>query len=103
MYKCLNCGHLFEEGEQLVSIESIGECHGMKVYEKNQMCPICSGDFEEANCCLICEELFIGEDDYCEDCKKSVVEKFSKILKNNFTTHEIELLDEIFDGKSLIE
>ena len=103
MYKCLNCGHLFEEGEQIVSEGLMGECHGMKVYERYEMCPVCKSEYKEASCCSMCGEYFIGEDDYCEDCKKSVVEKFRKILKNNFTMQEIELLDEIFDGESLIE
>lgn len=63
MYRCKECGHLFEEGEQKKRYEDNGE--------EWQCCPLCSGDFEEAETCEICgaaaEELHGG---VCDECIK---------------------------------
>ena len=63
MYRCEECGHLFEEGEQKIKVEENGE--------KWQCCPLCGGDFEEAETCEICgaaaEELHGG---VCDECIK---------------------------------
>lgn len=56
-YICLDCGHIFEEGEQGKSRAFLGECHGKNVYEEEKCCPICGGDYEEAFACEICGTL----------------------------------------------
>ena len=56
MYKCCECGHLFEEGEQAVWYENQGECHGITAMEKFSGCPICKGDYEEVHQCKECDE-----------------------------------------------
>ena len=45
MYRCEECGHLFEEGEQVVWIEK----HGLSAppYERFSGCPICKGTYSE--------------------------------------------------------
>lgn len=71
MYKCLDCGHIFEEGEESKWSESRGEFWGEPCTEEMSGCPLCDGDYEEAFTCEICgseyteDELFGG---VCENC-----------------------------------
>ena len=74
MYRCVNCGNLFEEGEQAVWKET----HGLDSppYEKFSGCPVCRGDYEEVHQCKECgdwhtdDELYEG---WCEDCLRETI------------------------------
>ena len=63
-YKCLECGHIFEEGEQ----KSWYEPHG----ELWDGCPICNGQYEEARSCQVCGGVFLEEElngaCVCDEC-----------------------------------
>ena len=69
MYRCRECGNLFEEGEQAVWEET----HGLDSppYEKFSGCPICKGDYEQVYQCKKCgdwhteDELYDGLCDKC--------------------------------------
>ena len=69
MYRCENCGNLFEEGEQAVWEET----HGLDSppYEKFSGCPVCNCEYEEVYKCKECgdwhtdDELYNG---WCENC-----------------------------------
>ena len=103
MYKCKNCGHIFEEGEQATWTEKHGFSSGP--YEEWSGCPICQGSFEEAKKCEYCSNYFIeGESRsnvICEDCVDEIETRFSNLLHNNFTEFERTVLNDIFDGKEL--
>lgn len=66
-YKCRDCEHIFDEGEEAVWQERLGE------YDKEMIgCPWCySNDYDETKQCEICggehldDELFGG---VCEEC-----------------------------------
>ena len=95
MYRCLECGILFEEGEQKTYRECVGECHGSPAYTVYSGCPICGGNYEEIEPCRICGGYNLkNEDDFCEECQKNVMERFNNLMKQNFTEEEIELLKE---------
>lgn len=70
-FKCLECGHIFEEGEEACWNESRGEFWGTPCSEEVSGCPSCGGDYEETTPCEICgsehldDELFGG---VCEEC-----------------------------------
>ena len=74
MYKCTECGHLFEEGEQATWEER----HGLDSppYEKWSGCPVCRGDYEEVHQCKECgdwhtdDELYGG---WCEKCLRETI------------------------------
>lgn len=74
MYRCENCGNLFEEGEQAVWEET----HGLDSppYEKWSGCPVCKGDYEEVHQCKKCgdwhteDELYEG---WCEKCLRDTI------------------------------
>lgn len=76
MYKCLDCGHLFEEGEEKIKKEYMGCFLGGSYVEESSVCPHCGGDFEETEECKCCgkpfraEELYSG---YCEDCAEKKI------------------------------
>ena len=76
MYRCENCGHLFEDGEQAVWEENQGECHGVIAMERFTGCPLCYDDYSEAGRCDNCEEWFANKEIYggwCESClRKSI-------------------------------
>ena len=74
MYRCTECGNLFEEGEQATWEER----HGLDSppYEKWSGCPICKGSYEEVNQCEVCgdwhteNELYDG---WCEKCLRDTI------------------------------
>lgn len=74
MFRCCECGHLFEDGEQAVWEET----HGLDTppYEKHSGCPLCKGDYEEVHQCKECgdwhteNELYDG---WCEKCLRETI------------------------------
>ena len=74
MFRCCECGNLFEEGEQAVWEET----HGLDSppYEKFSGCPVCKGDYEEVHQCKDCgdwhseDELYDG---LCEKCLRESI------------------------------
>lgn len=86
-FKCLSCGHIFEDGEQAMWEEH--HPYGMGyATEEFSGCPICNGDFEETKQCEICGGEFL-EDELlggcvCEDC----VEEHKRDLKTCYAIAE---------------
>lgn len=102
MFKCCECGHLFEDGEEARWEESRGECWGSPAYEKMSGCPICKGDYEEVEPCKICGSYeHDADDDYCEECKKNVKTRFENFVNKEFTAEERNLLNELYDGERI--
>lgn len=74
MYRCCECGNLFEEGEQAVWEET----HGLDSppYETRSGCPVCKGDYEEVHQCKECgdwhseDELYGG---WCANCLRETI------------------------------
>ena len=70
-YKCLECGHIFEEGEQENWLESRGEYWGTPCSEEMSGCPLCHGEYEETVQCSVCGAEHIEDElegGVCEDC-----------------------------------
>ena len=72
MYKCLDCGEVFEEPA------SVRETHGFTdgFAETFYMCPYCNGDYEEAKQCQECEEWHTENELYggwCEKCLRETI------------------------------
>ena len=74
MFKCCECGHLFEDGEQAVWEEKHGFIDGP--FEKWSGCPLCKSDYEEVHQCKKCgdwhteNELYDG---WCEKCLRETI------------------------------
>ena len=76
MYKCLECGNLFEEGEEATWSESRGDFWGSSCSESVSCCPICKGEYEKTTKCKLCNSEKLKEEltsDICDDC----VEQYS--------------------------
>jgi hypothetical protein len=76
MFKCCECGHLFEDGEQAVWYENQGECHGVTAMERFSGCPLCHDDYEEVHQCKECGEWHTEDELYegwCEKCLRETI------------------------------
>jgi hypothetical protein len=76
-YRCLDCGHIFEEGEEARWRESRGECWGTPCSEEVSGCPLCRGDYEETTPCAICGSAHLEDElngGVCDEC----IEKYRK-------------------------
>lgn len=104
--KCTECGHIFEEGEQVNWIERHGFSYGGG--ERFSGCPLCRGEYEETTPCAVCgsehfeDELHGGVCDECIDkcrhdvdmCAEVGADKREEVKINSF-------LLSIFDGKDI--
>lgn len=107
-FKCLECGHIFEEGEQ----ENWEEHHpyGMGcASEEFSGCPICKGNYEKTKQCKICGGEFL-EDELnggcvCDECIEEYSEDFDTCYNiANQDKQEIKingLLATIFDTSKI--
>lgn len=65
---CVDCGHIFDEGEEMHWTEPHGE--------QFAGCPICGGSFERASHCKHCYGDFLEDNLYngwCEECLKEMI------------------------------
>lgn len=94
VYRCLDCGHIFEEGEQAVWEER----HGLETppYEKLSGCPLCKSDYEEIYQCQKCDnwhtkdELYEG---WCEEClcEQITYDTFFDYCEANENEHYLDI------------
>lgn len=88
MYKCDECGEVFEEPVE--QIEDTGEIWNAS--------PCCKSDYERVNVCECGQTMGIGEK-FCEECQEEIQKKFNELLQSNFTEEEIEYLNNVYDGE----
>ena len=74
MLRCLECGHIFEEGERHEWKETRGEYWGQPAYETVVGCPICGGAYEETKPCVVCKSEQLDDDLYGGICKSCLAE-----------------------------
>ena len=100
MYRCEQCGHLFEEGEQAKWQEDRGEFWGAPCTETVTGCPICKGDYVDIEPCKICGSYNHDyKEEFCDECKKNVKQVFQNFVNKVFTAEERELLNELYEGE----
>lgn len=91
MYKCYECGHVFDDEEVKRWSEGRGECHGVPAYEEYCGCPVCNGDFEEAVRCEVCGEWFLkselSQDYICTECIEKKASDFD-FAYNAYSKHK---------------
>lgn len=103
MYRCCDCVHLFEDGEQAVWEERHGFIDGP--FEKWSGCPICKGGYEEVHQCKECgdwhtdDELYEG---WCEKCLRESInyDTFFEYCEANKDEHYLDMfvLSEFLGG-----
>lgn len=95
MFRCDECGHLFEEGEQKTRKEIIGEIGCEPVTIEKSCCPLCGGSYEEIFSCKVCgsgfceDELNGGVCNSCFESYKNDIETCYKISKGETTPVKI--------------
>lgn len=89
VYRCNECGHLFENGEEKLWKEPHGET--------NKGCPLCGGMYEEMFDCQICGNHTKSDDDLCDECKKDVIKLFKKLLDDNFGEPARNYINELLE------
>lgn len=94
MYKCMECGNLFEDGEEKMWREDMGEYFGSPCYMEMKGCPACGGAYDDVEQCKICGKY--STDYFCDECVHEVLQRYKEVVRENFTEDEIELL-EAFD------
>lgn len=109
-YKCLDCGHIFEDGEQAHWSESRGEFWGHACSESMSGCPLCHGEYEESTPCEICGSEHLSDElngGVCDDC----IQKYHHDVDMCFNigtkdTDKVELncfLSSMFDKQEIEE
>jgi RecJ-like exonuclease len=94
MFKCTDCGHLFEYGEEKIQKENHGE--------EWSVCPCCGGDYEEIMPCKICGSYEHEQNEkFCNECKEKTKNKFVAFIDENFSLEERKLLNELYDGERI--
>lgn len=59
---------------------------------------------EEKHECENCQSAMIDIDEhFCNNCKKHIQEQFKTLLIENFSKEEIKYIDEIIEGKYLVD
>ena len=76
MYKCLNCGRLFDEA--YARKEIVGEFWGIPTEQEFGECPFCKGEYEETVCCEICGREFLDEEMATSQVCKHCIDKYRK-------------------------
>ena len=102
MYRCTECGHLFDEPKRYFVDRNCD--HSEEMYS----CPYCSnGDvaYEEVQLCPLCEDNYVpvndrGQVEFCSYCKARMESKFKKVMLNNIDEIEYDYFYEWLDGKS---
>lgn len=87
-FKCLECGHIFEDGEEARWTEAHGE--------QFSGCPLCRGEYEETKPCKHCgsekldDELYEG---WCEDCLREQItyDTFFDYCEANNDDHYLDI------------
>lgn len=76
MFKCYNCGHIFDDGEQSTWIER----HGLEWGgESCSGCPLCDGQYGEAISCKRCGGAFLPDElveGFCNDCIEELKDEY---------------------------
>ena len=108
MYKCVACGHLFEDGEEKKVVDMHGFSHGAG--EEFYVCPSCNGEYVEVEICPICDEWKEKKDFHggvCNDCidsKRYDVDICYKIGKHSVDSVELNgFILKMFDDIETIE
>lgn len=92
MYKCLFCGHIFEEGEQAYWKEDRGEYCGTSCSEEMSGCPLCHGDYEETVSCEICGSEHLEDElngGVCDEC----IDKYRKNFEVCYDVSSVETVN----------
>lgn len=90
VFRCQECGHIFEEGEQSNWTEPYGE--------RMSGCPLCDSPYEEAHMCRVCNEYSkVNSNGVCTECYEELIKK-SKDFFSKLNDEEKEIVFDILEA-----
>ncbi|MBS6476094.1 MAG: hypothetical protein KH354_09025 [Clostridiales bacterium] len=104
MYICEDCKAMFNTPEMAANVLTHGD-NGIDDIGYTYICPKCRSEFiSEAARCPVCGDYKEAMElcGCCEACESKLRRRFKKLLEDNFTAKEIEILNESFDGEALM-
>lgn len=101
MFRCNDCGAEFAEPKIVQDLIPYG--NGTVKGAPQACCPFCGGTFDIMKICEFCGDGYTesNHDGVCDNCINIVANRFSELLKANFTPFEIEILNTVYDGRNL--
>lgn len=99
-YICLDCGEAFRHPVRRE--EKHGEPH--RKGEAHSVSPCCGGGYGEGATCVHCGRevlAVLNHKGLCVACVGSTVAKFERHLREEYSKEQLELLNEMFDGRPL--
>ena len=101
MYRCNNCEAEFDTPKTTKDPVPYGSRE--VTYPGVSCCPFCGGDFEEVQICTICGDSFTESkfDGVCPGCINIISNRFSELIKANFTSFEVDILISTYDGRNI--
>lgn len=99
-YKCLECGHIFDEGEEGYIREG-GSFWGSEYSSKEPCCPLCHGDYEETISCEVCGGAFLADElneGVCEECIEEEIKQYSNDISGCFEIAKNDLKEIEING-----
>ena len=101
MFKCNECDYEFCEPAIIRERVPYGE--GFANLPDMACCPRCGGHFEKLKICEFCGDGYVDSrhDGVCDSCINIVKARFSELLNQNFTKFEIDILNDVYDGRNL--
>ena len=101
MFKCRDCGHLFEYGEEKHLSDEIGGC-GFSQKITKSVCPICDGDYDEIKPCTVCGSHEHDADKLlCHNCEEQVKKEFANFACN-LNEAQKQYLIELFENGEML-
>ena len=103
MYVCEDCKAMFDAPEMAADVLTHGE-NRIDDIGYTYICPVCKSEYiDELERCPVCREYAERLKAYgcCDACELELRRRFKKLLEDNFTAKEIEILNESFDGEAL--
>lgn len=88
VYKCLECGHIFEDDEMAQWVEPPGEFMSG--------CPICLCAFDEAYQCDRCGSYHLSDELYCGLCTECIAEQATPQNLTNFVEKSVLLAEDFY-------
>ncbi len=102
MFKCNDCGTEFSEPKIVRDAVPYGSEYVKGIAQ--ECCPACgSEEFEKAKICELCGDSYTDSkhNGVCNSCINIIANRFSELLKANFTPFEISILNSVYDGRNL--
>lgn len=93
MYRCEECGNIFEEGEEKHWVEDYGE--------ELAGCPCCCGAYSPVYQCKCCGAYRVEYlNDYCDECRLDAYKTFNYFIES-LSLDEREMLKDVDIGEML--